>query len=571
MKAKNIRKAFALLISVCILISAMITASAATGSQMIIWNNAPANSCLVYRPENQAFVANTRYRYSFDFEWTEQNTEEQIKTGKSTAEATPASWSVSYFQGKNKVPVAIDQSNMEISAEALAHGSRYTVIFTAPADVSKENNIVLRFGGANVSSNFRIANLALWSIDENNNDSEELTLTFPETADAFAEKSNDGKSPTDLEKGEIGVWCCSSPKDGLTVEEQNGYFDIPKTTSEPDSKKESSDAKETETANWFVSHSSFINTVVAVLLVILLLAVFYLLHERKALTANHNQPELNIMNIPNTNDPSFPAPQSASGALGNQAVKIARTHNIGRRKNQEDSFGISNLDDAALCSTKGVMAVVADGMGGLHHGEDVSSIAVLTMLEGFSDLQKTSSGEEELSRLLENTVNRANSYLEKNGTLKKSGSTLMSVIVHHNALSWVSVGDSRISLFRNGRLSDLNHKHNYGAELDEMVSQNKISVQQALSNPDRDKLTSYIGMGKLKHIDISHQPMPLYKNDKVILMSDGIFNTLSDAEIEQILSLPIEQIGNRLESAVLAKQNPHQDNFTAVVLEISSI
>lgn len=253
----------------------------------------------------------------------------------------------------------------------------------------------------------------------------------------------------------------------------------------------------------------------------------------------------------------------------NQApLKVVRVHNIGKRKNQEDSFGVSNLKDQTLCAQKGVLAVVADGMGGLKGGEDVSSIAVLSMLQAFSDTNTGKSDTQELTDLLNQAVQKVNAQLVRTVGLKKGGSTLMAVIIHGRELSWVSVGDSRTALFRGGKLTDLNRKHIYAAELEEMVRQNRITPQQAANHPDRNKLTSYLGMGELKYIDRSVRPMQLCGGDKIILMSDGIFNTLTDPDIEQILSLPIEQIGDRLETAVLQKNNPYQDNFTAVVLEI---
>lgn len=249
-------------------------------------------------------------------------------------------------------------------------------------------------------------------------------------------------------------------------------------------------------------------------------------------------------------------------------INVVRVHNVGKRKNQEDSFGVSNIKDHTLCRAKGVMAVVADGMGGLQGGEDVSSIAVLSMLQGFSDMRYRGTNEQELDRLLRNTVTTVNKELERTVGLKKAGSTLMAVIIHDRSLSWISVGDSRTALFRGGRLTDLNRKHIFAAELDEMVRQGRITEQQAKTHPDRDKLTSYIGMGELKYTDRSVRPMQLSAGDKVILMSDGVFNTLTDSEIERILNLPIQLIGEQLERAVLQKNNPHQDNFTAVILEV---
>ncbi len=250
------------------------------------------------------------------------------------------------------------------------------------------------------------------------------------------------------------------------------------------------------------------------------------------------------------------------------AFQIARVHNIGKRKGQQDSFGVSDITNKELCGRKGILAVVADGMGGLKGGDEVSSNIVLQFLQKFSVMSASQSAENELTRILDETVESINNKLISENALKKSGSTLISVIVRNKTLSWVSVGDSRIALYRNGKITDLNQKHIYAVELEEQVRQKLITPQEAANNPEKDKLTSYIGMGSLKYVDKSVRPMPLISGDKIILMTDGIFNTLSDAKIEALLQLPTDKIGFAIEKEVLSAGNPYQDNFTAVVLEI---
>lgn len=311
--------------------------------------------------------------------------------------------------------------------------------------------------------------------------------------------------------------------------------------------------------------------VLAILVLILVGAVVYLLLRHK------NGSERTTTESPVAADPA-PTAQipnyggipvtTADGSFVNPGVRISRVHHIGKRANQEDSLGVSNVNDTALYAAKGILAVVADGMGGLKGGEEVSSRVVLSMLRGFSDAATGLTSSDELKRLLQLAVNEANDYLTRTIGLKKGGSTLVALIYKDREISWISVGDSRIALFRGGKLTDLNIKHNYGTELDEMVRQNKITVQQAQSNPHRNELTSYIGMGVLKYVDGSVRPMPSLPGDKIILMTDGIFNALSDPEIEQILSLPTEQTGDVFERAVLQKNAAYQDNFTAVVLEL---
>ena len=76
-------------------------------------------------------------------------------------------------------------------------------------------------------------------------------------------------------------------------------------------------------------------------------------------------------------------------------------------------------------------------------------------------------------------------------------------------------------------------------------------------------------MGELKHIDGSLHPVEAQAGDKILLMSDGVFHTLSDPEIGKILSETENaiQAASVLEQQTLARNNPKQDNFTAVILE----
>ena len=248
-------------------------------------------------------------------------------------------------------------------------------------------------------------------------------------------------------------------------------------------------------------------------------------------------------------------------------VAAASVHGLGRRKNQEDSFGLSPTGDEDLVRSKGLLAIVADGMGGLDAGEEVSSGLVMSMLQNFKDDRRPVNPAAELDRLLKIGNANINELLKNTVGVGNGGSTLLAAIIRDGLLDWISVGDSRICLFRQGRLIDLNKKHNYGAELDELARRGEISAETARNDPRRAGLTSYVGMGDLKYVDRSIVPVSLMPGDKVVLMSDGIFNTLLDEEIINELSFTAEGAASRLKNGVLAKNNPYQDNFTALILE----
>ena len=134
-------------------------------------------------------------------------------------------------------------------------------------------------------------------------------------------------------------------------------------------------------------------------------------------------------------------------------------------------------------------------------------------------------------------------------------------------LHFLSVGDSRICLIRGGALTILNREHVYGTELDEKAARGEISLEEARSDPQRKSLTSYIGTDPLKKIDRSVHGMTLLPGDKVLLMSDGVFGTLTEQEILRAAQGDAQVMAEGLQGMILAKRRPGQDNFTAVILQ----
>ena len=243
------------------------------------------------------------------------------------------------------------------------------------------------------------------------------------------------------------------------------------------------------------------------------------------------------------------------------AEYAGKLHHIGKRSGQQDSLGIAN-------TPAGVLAVVADGMGGLADGDKVSQKVVMTILQQSDSLTAVHSPDV-LKKMVDGTNTAVNRMLGPD-KLYKCGSTLLAVLAGNGSFEWVSVGDSRIYLYRNGRLIQLNREHVYEAELMQKVVRGELTFAEARSHPKRKGLTSFIGMGKLKYVDGSCRPIPTEKGDILLLMSDGVFNTLSEDEMCAVL----QEYQNPAEAADVMKQKillynkRAQDNFTAIILPL---
>ncbi|MCD8128065.1 MAG: serine/threonine-protein phosphatase [Oscillospiraceae bacterium] len=246
-------------------------------------------------------------------------------------------------------------------------------------------------------------------------------------------------------------------------------------------------------------------------------------------------------------------PEEKSGAIG-------KVHNIGKRQQQQDMLGV-------YVGNAGILAVVSDGMGGLSDGEKVSQTAVRTMMQAAVRL-KTHILENPLFEMLAETNSRVLHMLGSD-QIYKSGATLLAALVTKTSFHWISVGDSRIYLYCGRHLIQINREHIFQQELILQAINEKIDFSSININKQKNGLVSFLGMGDLKYVDGSLRPVKILHGDKLLLMSDGIFNTLSEMSIIDVL----ENTANASEASILLERlvidvdNPVQDNFTCVIFD----
>lgn len=242
-------------------------------------------------------------------------------------------------------------------------------------------------------------------------------------------------------------------------------------------------------------------------------------------------------------------------------ITAGHVQEVGARDSQQDAFGISGQDMGA----QGALAVVADGMGGLVNSGQVSQELVSAMMDAWAPGDPTPP-ERQLQLLFQQALRRVDALL-KDGTAQ-SGSTLVACLLQNGGLSWLSVGDSRIYLWRGGGLIQLNRDHEFHHDLTLLALQEEMTLAQADGDSRRENLTSYIGGGFPRKVEWNPEPVMLLKGDKVLLVSDGVYRALSQAEIASCLSKRGKKSEALLCHAILQKQFPQQDNFTAIILNV---
>lgn len=245
-----------------------------------------------------------------------------------------------------------------------------------------------------------------------------------------------------------------------------------------------------------------------------------------------------------------------------ETVTIGKLHEQGERSGQQDCFGVS---DESLIQTRGLLAVVADGMGGLSDGDKVSTAAVESILDNFVLYQGKCTPEQQLLMLTQYAVGSVNELLGPDG-FSKSGSTLVMGLLRESAFSFLSIGDSRICLYRHGILMQLNREHIYKNKLALDAVNGEIALPDVYSDTRGSGLISFLGMEKLQYIDFPAEPVRLFSGDKLLLMSDGVYNALDNDEIRKCLEAAPEEAAEQIRKAIQEKGYTNQDNYTAVII-----
>lgn len=252
---------------------------------------------------------------------------------------------------------------------------------------------------------------------------------------------------------------------------------------------------------------------------------------------------------------------SEEAPAGGGTVTVGKLHELGDRESQQDCFAVS---PAELYPTHGMLAVVADGMGGLADGDKVSEAVVTAMMDGFFAEEKEGNI---LMPLALQANKKVNQLLGPSG-IGRSGSTMVAGLLRNGYFHYISIGDSRICLYRDGQLMQLNREHVYENELSIAALNGIGTLHSAAAHPNKAGLTSYLGMGQLKYVDIPAQSVTVREGDKFILMSDGVYNALQEFEIKNALKSDAETAAASLGAMIAEKAYRNQDNYSAVILAV---
>ena len=205
--------------------------------------------------------------------------------------------------------------------------------------------------------------------------------------------------------------------------------------------------------------------------------------------------------------------------------------------------------------------VVADGMGGHKAGDFASSYAVEVLLSTIREDENSNP-----VKIIRAAIETANTQLLReasdNEAMSGMGTTMVLVTIVGHYAYVANVGDSRLYLIDENKISQITIDHSL---VEEMVRMGEISRDDARNHPDKNIITRALGAGR--DVDVDFFDVRLTPGDILLLCSDGLSNMVPDEDIRQVIltSETLEEAGRRLVS--MANDNGGRDNIAVVLVE----
>lgn len=259
--------------------------------------------------------------------------------------------------------------------------------------------------------------------------------------------------------------------------------------------------------------------------------------------------------------------ENYTGHDENALFEVALLSVLGDREEQQDGFGYELKLDEGL-------VVLCDGMGGHEGGRIASALAVDSMLKAYDEEYPCQKFPQRMTDEAERIDKRVASLSHEDGSPMMAGTTIAAVYIRGSKLHWISVGDSRVYLFRDEELVQATQDHVYRYVLEQKLDTGEITEDEYLREiKQSDALYSFLGVNGLPAIDRNETPFDLQSNDRILITTDGLYKLLSDEEIERILGN-----FNNASDALMAlelkaqknekKKAKKRDNMTVALLKL---
>ncbi len=244
-------------------------------------------------------------------------------------------------------------------------------------------------------------------------------------------------------------------------------------------------------------------------------------------------------------------------------VTACTAEHIGDRPEQQDRV--------ALITSKrhphALLAVVADGMGGRSGGRLAADQVISTAHHVFQEVAESDAGG--LRALLEQIANEAHTVIRLTAlsSEQEPHSTIVALIVRRDYAIWAHAGDSRLYLFRGGRLIHRTADQTYAAHLE---SAGKMEEAAHAARHMKHMLTSALGVARTPTLVIDEMD-ELRVGDAFLLCSDGVWAHFEERELASLLhSLTPREASEHIVRIARDRAQPRGDNMSLAIVKLEA-
>ncbi len=231
------------------------------------------------------------------------------------------------------------------------------------------------------------------------------------------------------------------------------------------------------------------------------------------------------------------------------------------RTQNEDSARIVCVGSGAH-GDRGLLVVVADGMGGHEAGEVASQAAVEVIEQAYREASGTPG--EALAAAFQKAHEQILRLSSRNAAMSGMGTTCTALAIVGGRAWAAHVGDSRLYLVRDGAIYQVSEDQ---TQCMEMVRHGLMSLEEAEHHEDRNVLAHAMGTRPELAVLTWPKPMPVRAGDRFVLCSDGLHDLVSSEEILQVVhDADTAESCDKL--VRMARQRGGYDNITVAVAVI---
>jgi protein phosphatase len=234
------------------------------------------------------------------------------------------------------------------------------------------------------------------------------------------------------------------------------------------------------------------------------------------------------------------------------------------RESNEDCGQIIHPADPAILDGRGVLVMVADGMGGHRAGEVASLLAVEVI--GRDYYESCDPPHTALQLAFQKANREIRSFSESHESFRGMGSTCTAMVIHDGLAFAAHVGDTRLYLIRGGVIQCKTEDH---SAVMQMLKQGLLTEQQARNHADKNVILRALGGQPEVDVAIWTEPLRVEPGDRFLLCSDGLHDLVTDEEIRDVVLSSADLLASCEQLISLAKRRGGHDNITLAIVNIS--